>query len=120
MSNALGTNSVKRVHGGHETEVVVCLHVPEPGHMNFAFRQRSDEDVESLLGDAVELLEIQHFAIGEGVHKWTWHEGICHISTIENYRWIVMAHEAARRELSVAFHEFESNACRVRDGSQQC
>ena len=96
---------VERVHGGDQPEPRVGPHGAEPGHRDLALGQHGDQDVERLLGDPVELLEVEQGALPHGRQQRAVGEAGRRVPGREHLRRVVLPDQPGRRELGVALDE---------------
>jgi hypothetical protein len=96
-----------------------CCEPPEPGHVELALAHHGDQDVEGLLGDAVDLLDVQQRAVAQcrGERAVDEHVGV--VALGQHAGRIEVADEAGRRQFGVALDELEAHPEFVGHGAQQ-
>ena len=117
--DARRADGVERVHRRDEPEAVRCRHPAEARHVQLALAHHRDEHVERLLGDAVDLLDVQQRAVAHRRDQRTVDEHVGVVAVGEHARRVEVADEARRGELGVALDELEAEAELVGHGAQQ-
>jgi protein-tyrosine phosphatase len=119
LRNSSGADRVSGVHGRNEPEGAMRLDTAHPWDVNLALGQRSNQHVERLFWYPVEFFDIQQPTAADRVDERSGDERFGLIAASDHDRRIVMSDQAARRELSVAFHKMKAHARRGCDRSQQ-
>ena len=78
--------------------------------MDLPFRQGGDEDVEGLLGNPVELLDVEQAPFPQGRDEGPFGEGLGEVAPLQHQGGVVGADEARRREFGVALDELHPPA----------
>ena len=95
------------------------LHVTEPGHVQLALAHHRDEDVERLLGDPVDLLDVEQRPVPQRLDQRAVDEDVGAVALGQHPGRVEVADEAGRRQLGVALDEGEADAELVGDGPEQ-
>ena len=92
---------------------------PEPGHVQLPLAHHRDEHVERLLGDPVELLDVEQRAVAHRRDQRAVDEHVGVVALGQHPGRVEVPDEAGRRQLGVALDELEADAELVGDGPQQ-
>ena len=87
--------------------------------MQLALAHHGDEHVERLLGDAVDLLDVEQRAVAHRRHQRAVDEHVGVVAVGQHPGRIEVADEAGRGQLGVALDELEAEPELVGDGAQQ-
>ncbi len=110
---------VERVHGGDEPELRPGRDRAEPGYGDLALGEHRDEDVQRLLGDPVELLQVEQPTAAHRRQQRTVHETRRVVALRQHLRGVERSDQPGRGELGVALHEHDLLAVGTRDRAQQ-
>jgi hypothetical protein len=100
-----GADRVERVHGRDQPEPAVGADQAQPGNRDLALGQHRDQDVQRLLGDPVELLQVQQRAAAHGGQQRAVGEAGAHVALGQHLGRVVLAHQPGRGQLGVALGE---------------
>ena len=105
VAHPSGPDRVEWVHGGDQPEACAGPDHAEPGHRDLALGEHRDQDVEGLLGDPVELLQVQEGAGPHRPQQRSVGKAGRHVSLVKHLRGVVLADQPGGRELGVALGE---------------
>ncbi len=117
--DAGGADRVERVHRRHQAEAGRRGQPTEPWHVEFALAHHGDEHVQRLLGDAVDLLDVQQRPVAQRRRERTVDEHVRVVALGHHPGRIEVADEPGRGEFGVALDELETDAQLEGDGAQQ-
>jgi hypothetical protein len=119
LADPRGSDGVERVHGPDQPEAGTGGDHAEPGDGDLALGQHGNEDVQRLLGDPVELLQVQQGTVAHGLQQRAVGETARHVAVRQHLRGVVLAHQPGRGQLGVALDEDDALAGLPGDVAQQ-
>ena len=115
----LGAHRVERVHRRDQPEPRLRPHQPEPRHGQLGLGHHRDQDVQRLLGDPVDLLDVQQAALAQRPHQRAVDEDVGGVPLGEHLRRVEVPDQPGRGQLGVALDEVERRRPLRGDGPQQ-
>ena len=114
-----GAHGVEGVHGGDQAETRGGDDAPQTRYGDLLLGHRSEEHVQGLLGNAVELLDVEEPTGSHRLEQRPVLEDLGGIAALQDQGWVEVPDEPGGGELGVALHEDEGDLTVVRDLAQQ-